>query len=391
MKISRPIWMFLLAIFPYVVQSQETPTLQIKQWLQAPKEFNGKWESLRGNIVVVEFWATWCSPCIAAIPHLNQLAKEFRNTNVVFLAITDDDVDGLKPFLAKRPIDAIIGIDTDRKSWKTFGVPSIPHTVIVGKDGRVIGATFPENVTAGVLRDLLEGKKPVLPPKEGIAADLAWDENSIEWQDGVAPTMYAIVKPIKATTSGARPRPGHIVADGVPLNVLVWIAYQTDSFHVDWRMPESAQQYRAAFRVPEERKERLLPYMRQTLEEIFGIRAHWENQERDVYVLRRIEGHALQPQSQTEKELVQMMRGMITLRRQPVSKLCDFLTNSLRAITVDETGMDGQYDFDVPYQPGDLNVTLAGLRKLGLEAIKMKRNISILVVIPENSVPEKRQ
>ena len=389
MRISRMIGILLLAFSPYMAQSQEIPVLQIKQWLQAPKGFDAKWESLRGNIVVIEFWATWCSPCISAIPHLNQLAKEFRNQNVVFLAITDDDPERLKPFLTKRPIDAIIGIDTDRKSWKTFGVPSIPHTVVVGTDGRVIGTTSPENITAEVLRDLLSGKKPVLPPKEGIAGDLAWDENSIEWQDGVAPTMYAIIKPIKATQSGARPLPGHIVADGVPLSVLVWIAYQTDGLHVDWRMPGSGQQYRAAFPVPEERKERLLPLMRQTLADMFGIQAYWENQERDVYVLRRIEGHALQPQSRTEKELVQVMRGEITLHRQPVSKLCEILTNFLRAITVDETGMDGRYDFDIPYQPGDLNVTIAALKKLGLETVKIKRSISILVVTAENSVPEK--
>jgi len=98
------IWILLLALSPYVAQSQQIPVLQVKQWLQAPKGFNGKWESLRGKVVIVEFWATWCSPCISAIPHLNGLAKEFRNQNVVFLAITDDDADRLKPFLAKQPI-----------------------------------------------------------------------------------------------------------------------------------------------------------------------------------------------------------------------------------------------------------------------------------------------
>jgi thiol-disulfide isomerase/thioredoxin len=97
MRISRMIGILLLAFSPYMAQSQEIPVLQIKQWLQAPKGFDAKWESLRGNIVVIEFWATWCSPCISAIPHLNQLAKEFRNQNVVFLAITDDDPERLTP------------------------------------------------------------------------------------------------------------------------------------------------------------------------------------------------------------------------------------------------------------------------------------------------------
>jgi len=86
---------------------------------------------------------------------LNQLANEFHSQDVVFLAVTDDDEDRLKPFLAKQPMGAIIGIDTDRKSWKAFGVPSIPYTIVIDKDGTVIGATLPENVNSDILREVL--------------------------------------------------------------------------------------------------------------------------------------------------------------------------------------------------------------------------------------------
>ncbi len=58
----------------------------------------------------------------------------------------------------------------------------------------------------------------------------------------------------------------------------------------------------------------LLPYMRQTLSTLFGIQAYWENQERDVYVVRRIEGHAGPSESRAEDNLVLMMKGKITLR-----------------------------------------------------------------------------
>ena len=151
-------------------------------------------------------------------------------------------------------------------------------------------------------------------------------------------------------------------------------------------MPKQEQLYRAAFRVPEERQERLLPYVRQTLSDLFGIQARWENQERDVYVLRRIEGRGALPESQTEKELAMAMRGKITLRRQPVGTLCDSLSNYvLHAIALDETGMGGRYDFDVPYQPGQPEVTTQALRELGFEAVKARRTVSMLVVAPEST------
>jgi uncharacterized protein (TIGR03435 family) len=199
--------------------------------------------------------------------------------------------------------------------------------------------------------------------------------------------MYAIVKPIKTPTSGAFPRPGHITADGVPLSVLVGLAYQTDDLHTDWRMPKDSQTFRAAFRVPDDRKERLLPYMRQTLADLFGFRAQWENQDRDVFILRRIEGHAGPAESQAGEALVQMMRGKITLRKQSIGELCRILANSFRAVVVDETGWNGRYDFDLPYQPGQPEVVVRALADIGLEAVKARRTLPILVVTPTEPPP----
>lgn len=379
-----------LTLLPSPAPGQQAPPLQITQWLQAPNGFHGQWSDLRGKVVVLEFWATWCSPCVQAIPHLNELANEFRDQGVVFLAVMDDRADRLKPFLARQPINAVIGIDTERKGWKAFDVPSIPHTVVIGKDGSIVGATLPENLTNDVLQKVLAGQRPVLPPKEGIPMDLEWDDHSIEWRDGVVPTMYAIIKPIMTTLSGVSPRPDHITADGVPLQVLVQVAYQTDNYHTDWRMPKDDRIYRAAFRVPQERKERLLPYMQQTLADLFGMQARWEDQERDVIVVQRIKDRAALAESNTDKELMQMMRGKITLRRQPVGKLCGLLANAFRAIVLDETGMAGRYDFDVAYQPGQPEVATQSLKQFGLEAVKARRSVRMLVVKPEGAPEEKK-
>lgn len=128
--------------------------------------------------------------------------------------------------------------------------------------------------------------------------------------------------------------------------------------------------------------------MRQTLADLFGFQARWENQDRDIYVLRRIEDRAALRESGAETELVQMMRGKITLRRQPVSKLCDVLKNALHAALVDETRMDRNYDFDLPYLPGQPEVTIQALRNIGFEATKARRSIRILVVSPEGAAKQ---
>jgi uncharacterized protein (TIGR03435 family) len=164
---------------------------------------------------------------------------------------------------------------------------------------------------------------------------------------------------------------------------LVQYAYQTDILHIDWQMPKDERTYRAAFRVPEAQKERLFPYMQQTLTTLFGIEARWEGREREVYVLRRLAGHPPLPESGSEKELTESIRGKITLRRQTIGKLCDFLAPRLEAVVMDETGLGGLYDFDLPYQPGQPEVLAQALSDAGLEATKARRNVQILVVTPD--------
>lgn len=58
---------------------------------------------LRGKVVVVTFWSTTCLPCVAGISKYNQLAKEYKNQNVVFLAVTGENPETVKNFLRKKP------------------------------------------------------------------------------------------------------------------------------------------------------------------------------------------------------------------------------------------------------------------------------------------------
>lgn len=381
MRLLCRILVAFLATTSIFASAQQPPDIQVSQWLQAPEGFNGHWNALRGKVVVLEFWATWCAPCITAIPRLNQVANEFRNESVVFLAITDDGVDGLRPFLAKQPVDAIIGIDTEHKNWKPFGVSSLPHTVLIGKDGHILGITVPEAITAEVLRTALADKNPTLP-KKGLAPDVAWDE-SLQ-SDGIPPMMYAVIKPVVTDGNVAKTLPDHFVGDGVSLKFLVSYAYQADRLHLDWQMPEDGLRYRVAFRVPQGRDEQLLPYMRETLPSFFGLQVRWEERSQEVYVLRRIPGLSRLSESHAGKAMVQMTHEKVIMRRQSIDTLCGALMDAFDAVVLDETGLDGLYDFEIPRHSEAMNETL---KNIGLEAVKQHRNVRVLVVTPERREP----
>ena len=157
--------------------------------------------------MVLDFWATWCSPCVAGIPHLNQIAAELAGQPVVFIAITDDSEERLKDFLKTAPIKTWIGIDSERTNWSAFNIHGIPANVIVGADGRLVAATTPDNVTAQIIRDVIDRKTVKLPPLETRDVNLEWDHDEIEWKDGVSPISEVIIKPISTAQAGMRLRP----------------------------------------------------------------------------------------------------------------------------------------------------------------------------------------
>ena len=94
-------------------------------------------KALRGKVVLVNFWATWCPPCRKEIPDLEALYNRFKDKGLVILAISDEDADKVKPFVAKNAMTYPVLLDTGRKVNQLFGVESIPRTVIYDRKGKL--------------------------------------------------------------------------------------------------------------------------------------------------------------------------------------------------------------------------------------------------------------
>ena len=105
-----------------------------------------KLSDYRGKVVILDFWATWCGPCIASMPHTQEVAVTYKDQGVVVLASCTSDTrakfdDWVKANQAKYP-DLIFSHDPqergpDRASRKLYGVGGIPQQFIIGRDGKV--------------------------------------------------------------------------------------------------------------------------------------------------------------------------------------------------------------------------------------------------------------
>lgn len=152
--------------------SDVPPALALSRILQGPAVGEVSWDKLKGKVVVLEFWSTSCGPCLAAIPHLNDLVDEFSQKPVVFLSVTGENEDHVKAFLKRKPIGGWIAIDDFYDVTRTaFGVNAIPTTFIVDASGKIAAITHPARLGAEHLNEVLAGKPCTLLPPEPDSID----------------------------------------------------------------------------------------------------------------------------------------------------------------------------------------------------------------------------
>jgi peroxiredoxin len=92
----------------------------------------------RGKLVVLNFWATWCAPCVEEMPSLVQLQQRMKDKGVMVLAVSVDvDNDGYHRFLRDHKIDLLTVRDPDQKSNNLYGTFKFPETYIIDRNGIV--------------------------------------------------------------------------------------------------------------------------------------------------------------------------------------------------------------------------------------------------------------
>ncbi|MGA2084742.1 MAG: TlpA disulfide reductase family protein [Terracidiphilus sp.] len=109
------------------------------------KDLHGKkvtLSELRGKIVMVNFWATWCSPCRLEMPDLDKIYTHFQPQGLVVLAITDEDAFKVNSFIAPMGYHPPVLIDTGGAVHKLFHIQGIPKTFLFNRDGKLIGETI---------------------------------------------------------------------------------------------------------------------------------------------------------------------------------------------------------------------------------------------------------
>jgi peroxiredoxin len=109
------------------------------------KDISGKtwtFAELRGKVVLVNFWATWCPPCRKEMPDLETLYQRFSSKGLVVLGISDEEAAKVEPFIRERKVSFPVLLDPGRKVNEMFVVEGIPKSFIYDRDGKLVAQSI---------------------------------------------------------------------------------------------------------------------------------------------------------------------------------------------------------------------------------------------------------
>jgi peroxiredoxin len=109
---------------------------------------------LKGKIVVVNFWATWCPPCRKEMPDLGEIYRQFKDQGLVVLAISDEAEPVVRKYVTDHEVRYPVLLDPGRKVNGVFQVDGIPKTFFYGRDGK-LAAQAMDMRTRGQFLELL--------------------------------------------------------------------------------------------------------------------------------------------------------------------------------------------------------------------------------------------
>jgi peroxiredoxin len=116
-----------------------------------------KLADLRGKVVVLDFWASWCVPCVQALPTLNAWNRDLKSKGLVVIGVTQEDASEIQTFLAGgASVDYPVALDAVQDATRKYRVQGLPMTVIIDKSGVIrfaeLGITDLDKLEAAVIR-----------------------------------------------------------------------------------------------------------------------------------------------------------------------------------------------------------------------------------------------
>jgi uncharacterized protein (TIGR03435 family) len=398
---------------------QMAPVLKLPVWLQTPPEAANGWPT--GKVVVLEFWSTGCGPCVAEIPHLNEMVDEFKDKPVQFVAVTDDSEKVIKRFLKKTPIKGWIGLGPEAGMGEgaPYKLYAIPHTVLIDVHGRISAIADPFMITSNVIQECLDGGPGAFPTGKGSGTNRIVTWTSYNWVGGggqpsgwvpgqsaagIKPAYQVLIRPtptnsVVASHGNYWPMSAYnepveswvtgeaMTAQNDTLKKAIQIVYDVKPTHVvaDAELPKG--KYDFYILLPQKQKQpQFEAIFSQAVAATFGLAVKRENRPTEVLVLKT-NSASLETlaKSVNPDGMYSAFWNEAAATNQPLKSLADELEISSSMPVLDQTGLSRHFDFEIKWKQKDYahpNIPgmIDAVKTLGLTLEKVKRPMDVVVV-----------
>ncbi|KAA8474825.1 AhpC/TSA family protein [Arcticibacter tournemirensis] len=365
----------------------------------------------RGKLIILDFWATWCTNCVASMPGTHDIQLKFTN-DVAVIPIAKDKANTVVPFLKRNEmlknlnICSVVSYNDAVKSY--FPHRLIPHIVWIGRNGTYLGATTPDQITENNISEALEStglhvrnkldwdtERPLFLSRE-FSGDLELHHYSIFFKgyypglttgnkfrrkqnivygraitNTVLLQFYEIaIAPVFREYSRKR-----VILEGVDSSEVLMVRDN----HMRWKLDN---RYNYEIVVPPDKADSLYAFMLSDLNHYSGYRAATEMRKSKCLVLTRI-GKINQIKTTgapPENNLFSDNPGIIN---QPLNLFIERIDmdSGIPLPLVDETAYQGNVDIQVPKSALKSQDTLrAALKNYGLSLIEAERPLRMLVI-----------
>ncbi len=356
------------------------PALSPITLLQAPAGARADWATLKGKVVVLEFWATWCSPCVASLPHLAELVQSLDPAKFQFISIDDEDLKAVQTFLTRKKMSGWVGVDSSGKVLAAYGVTSRPTTVIVDGNGKVVAVTDIDSVSAADLRAVAEGKRVAFKPVAGITVASG---PSIPSAKGALPSVSVTKASADAKPSIVEHPPTGTDFLGQDADSLL-----TNVFYVfgnRYVLKDALPDGRYDLRVNsgDVSQAAAAPIVQRSVLAALHLQIESKTLTKRAYVLRATDASRRLLSASGSSHAVKRgyWHGMFLLMNGSMDDLAYILGTGLETPVINETGIEGTYDARFRVDGGDVDSLNKVLKAtMGLELVPGDQELPITVL-----------